>query len=283
MSQVFLNGHWLRPEEAAVSVFDRGFLFADGMYEVMPFYRGHVLLFAKHYARLERSLKALEIPNPYSEDEWLSICQTLAEQVPDANAIIYIQITRGAEYPRQHLPSPDLEPTVMATATHWTPPATTALPVRTELLEDIRWLRCDIKSISLLGNIMLKREASRLGGFEPVLHRAGRVTEGASCNYFIVKDEVVYTPPADELILGGVTRDWVIQVAKEAGLEVREEAFSVAELMSADECFLTSSTREVQPVGQIGDNQIGNGQIGPVTERIATAFRASRPYSLSEE
>ncbi|RTE87460.1 MULTISPECIES: aminotransferase class IV [Gammaproteobacteria] len=282
MSLVYLNGEWLRPDQAVVSVFDRGFLFADGIYEVVPFYQGHPLLIDHHLERLERSLEAIDIPNPLSNDEWVSVLQTLAEQVPEANAIVYIQVTRGAEYPRAHLPSEDIEPTFMATASHWTPPTTTPPPVNVELLEDIRWHRCDIKSISLLGNIHLKREAHRKGGFEPILHRAGRITEGASCNYFIVKDEVIYTPPADELILAGITREWIIQLAHELGLELKEEAFSVEDLMQADECFLSSSTREVQPVGTVGEQLIADGKTGRITDQLAQAFRNSRPVSVEE-
>ncbi|CUS48750.1 MAG: D-amino acid transaminase Dat [Idiomarinaceae bacterium HL-53] len=280
MSLVYLNGEFIRPDQAVVSVFDRGFLFADGMYEVVPFYEGHPLLLERHLARMKRSLQEIDIENPLSDEEWVSIFQTLSEQVPNANAIIYIQVTRGAEFPRTHLPSNTLTPTVMVTASHWVPPATTAQPVRVELLEDIRWHRCDIKSISLLGNIQLKRAAHKAGGFEPILHRAGRITEGASCNYFIVKDRVISTPPADELILAGITREWVLHLAQELGFEVREEAFSVQELMQADECFLSSSTREVQPVGGIGEHPIAHGKIGPVTEQLAQAFRESRPHLI---
>lgn len=282
MSHVFINGNWCRPEEAVVSVFDRGFLFADGIYEVVPFYAGHALLFDQHMDRLERSLAETGIMNPYPRDQWLSICQTLAESVQDANAIVYIQVTRGAEFPRQHLPSADIVPTVMATVSHWTPPTATAAPVRVELMEDIRWLRCDIKSVSLLGNIMLKREADKLGAFEPILYRAGRITEGASCNYFIVKNNMLYTPPADQLILGGITRDWVLNLAESASIEVQEQAFSIQELMDADECFLSSSTREIQPVGFIGDHPINNGEVGPMTQQLAELFRNSRPHAIEE-
>src|SRR5690554_4456778 len=282
MSHVFINGNWCRPEEAVVSVFDRGFLFADGIYEVVPFYAGHALLFDQHMDRLERSLAETEITNPYPRDQWLSICQTLAESVQDANAIVYIQVTRGAEFPRQHLPSADIVPTVMATVSHWTPPTATAAPVRVALFEDIRWLRCDIKSVSLLGNIMLKREADKVGAFEPILYRAGRITEGASCNYFIVKNNVLYTPPADQLILAGITRDWILSLAESAAIEVQEEAFSIQELMAADECFLTSSTREIQPVGFVGEQPINNGEAGPITLKLAELFRANRPNITHE-
>src|SRR5690554_5336557 len=277
MSLVYLNGQWQRPEEAAVSVFDRGFLFADGIYEVVPFYQGYPLEFEAHFARLENSLQAINIPNPHTQTEWLSICQTLAEGIANANAIIYIQVTRGAEYPRQHLPSNSLTPTVMATASAWTPPETTAPPVRVELMDDIRWLRCDIKSISLLGNILLKQQAAQCGAFEPILQRAGRITEGASCNYFMVKNGVLFTPPKDNLILPGITRDWVLSLAHQCGIPVEEQAFSVDDLMQADECFLTSSTREVQPVGFIGETAIANAKLGPITEQLAQAFRMSRP------
>lgn len=278
MSHVFINGQWYRPEEAVISVFDRGFLFADGVYEVVPFYAGHALLFNDHLDRLDRSLGEVGISNPYPRDQWLSICQTLAESLTDANAVVYIQVTRGAEFPRQHLPSTEIEPTVMATASHWVPPTATSEPVRVELMEDIRWLRCDIKSVSLLGNIMLKREADKLGAFEPILHRAGRITEGASCNYFIVKNNVLYTPPADQLILAGITRDWILTLAEEAAIEVQEDAFSIQELMDADECFLSSSTREIQPVGFIGDQPINNGKTGPITQQLAELFRSNRPH-----
>ncbi|RUO43878.1 D-amino acid aminotransferase [Aliidiomarina taiwanensis] len=282
MSHVFINGQWCQPEEAVVSVFDRGFLFADGVYEVVPFYTGYPLLFDDHYERLERSLAQVGIDNPYQREEWLSICQTLAESTPEANGIVYIQVTRGAEYPRNHLPEGELTPTVMATASPWVPPVETPDPVHVEPFEDIRWLRCDIKSISLLGNIMLKQEAKKRGAFEPLLHRNGRVTEGASCNYFMVKDGCLYTPPNDELILGGITREWILELAESAGIEVKETAFSLDELMQADECFLSSSTREVQPVGTIGSTTINNGSIGPITQQLAELFRNRRPHIVQE-
>lgn len=278
MSHVFINDQWYRPEEAVISVFDRGFLFGDGVYEVVPFYAGYPLLFTEHMERLNRSLAAISVPNPYPEEKWLSICQTLAEAQPDANAVVYLQVTRGAEYPRQHLASATIQPTVMITASHWQPPTATFAPVRVELLEDTRWLQCHIKSVSLLGNILLKKTADAAGAFEPILHREQRVTEGASCNYFIVKDNQLYTPPADHLILGGITRDWIIDLAETNGIPVHEEAFTVNDLLDADECFLSSSTREIQPVGFIGDHAIQQGQTGPITQQLAELFRAHRPH-----
>lgn len=277
ISPVYLNGRWLNASEATVSVFDRGFLFADGIYEVIPFYQGFALQFDQHIARLQRSLQAVGITVPYSHEEWLSICQTLVETTPQANGVVYIQVTRGTEYPRQHLPNDEIEPTIMATVSAWEPPQKTAAPVRVVALEDTRWLRCDIKSVSLLGNILLKQEASRLGAFEPLLHRQGRVTEGASCNFFIVKDQVLYTPPADHLILGGITRDWIIQLAEQDGLQVQQTSFTLEDMRQADECFLSSSTREIQPVSMLDDTAIGAGSTGEITETLAQLFRAHRP------
>lgn len=282
MTLVYLNGQWCTPEEAVISPFDRGFLFADGIYEVVPFYYGQPLAFEQHYQRMEQSLNALDISNPYPFEKWLSICQTLAETQPEGSAIVYIQVTRGAEFPRQHLPSANLEPTVFITVSDWSPPTQTPQPIQVVLLEDNRWQRCDIKSVSLLGNILLKKEAATQGAFEPVLHRAGYITEGASCNYFIVSDQIIYTPTANRSILAGITRDLIIEIAQGLGFEVKQQAISITQFMQADECFLSSSTREIQPVNQLDNQPLGlyNNNIGLVTERIATAFRAARPQKL---
>ncbi|RUO47784.1 D-amino acid aminotransferase [Pseudidiomarina aquimaris] len=272
---VYLNGEWLAPEAAKVSVFDRGFLFADGIYEVVPVYHGHPFLLEDHLARLERSLAALEIANP-GQAFWLDLIQQLLTRNHSQDALVYIQVTRGAEAKRSHLPQGPLQPTIFASVSampvHWDVPT----PVKVTLLDDIRWLRCDIKSISLLGNIMLKQQAQACGALEPLLHRNGLVTEGASSNYFAVKDGAIYTAPTDHLILPGITRMWVLKLAKELAIPVHEQAFSVADLAQLDELFLTSSSREVQPIGQIDDIIIGQGGCGEITERLVHAFHASK-------
>jgi len=276
MSLIYLNGDYVPHEQAKISVFDRGFLFADGIYEVLPVYQGQPFMLAEHMQRLHNSLHAIGITPPHSPAEWEAILRHLLSIEQLDNAILYIQITRGAEFPRNHLPSPNMQPTVMAYLVPFTPPAGEPTPVKVELLEDIRWLRCDIKSVSLLGNILLKLQSSTSGGQEPILHRAGRITEGASCNYFIVKDHELITPPADELILAGLTRQHVLNLARGAHIKVREQAFSTAELFAADECFMTSATREIIPVGQVGNEIIADGHCGPVTQQLIELFRASR-------
>lgn len=282
MSNVYLNGAIVPHSEAKISVFDRGFLFADGIYEVVPIYAGKPFLFSAHMQRLARSLQEIGIAAPHTEQEWLDIIRLLQQAdavnnpAPLENSVLYIQISRGSEYPRNHLPSATITPTVMATLTPFSPPTAQVAPVKAALLEDIRWLRCDIKSISLLGNIMLKQQAHAVGALEPILHRAGRITEGASSNYFIVRQGVIYTAPADELILPGITRQHVIELAEKHGLQVNEEAFSLADLYAADECFLTSSTREIVPVGWIDEQMVSNGQCGPITRRLIDLFRQSR-------
>lgn len=272
---VYLNGEWLAPEAAKVSVFDRGFLFADGIYEVVPVYQGRPFLLEHHLARLERSLAALAITNP-GQAFWLDLIDELITRNESHDALVYIQVTRGAEAKRSHLPQGPIQSTIFANISampvHWDVPT----PAKVTLLDDIRWLRCDIKSISLLGNIMLKQQAHTVGALEPLLHRNGFVTEGASSNYLAVQDGVIYTAPTDHLILPGITRMWVLQLAQELGIPIREQAFSVAELAQLDELFLTSSSREVQPVGQIDDIIIGQGKCGKITEQLVHAFHASK-------
>lgn len=268
---VYLNGQWLAAADAKVSVFDRGFLFADGIYEVVTVYSGRPFLLHQHLQRLQRSLAEVNI-NAGNTNFWQEIINELLRRNQSDNALVYIQVTRGAEANRSHLPTGPITPTIFLTVNpmivHWHQPA----PAKVALTEDIRWLRCDIKSISLLGNIMLKQWAADHGAMEPMLHRNGRITEGASSNYFAVRDGILLTPPSDHLILPGITRMLVIELAQELGIEVREHAFSITDLPHLDEIFLTSSSREIQPIGQIDDIIIGNGRCGAITAQLIEAF-----------
>ncbi|TRW49409.1 D-amino acid aminotransferase [Aliidiomarina halalkaliphila] len=279
MNKLWLNGHVVPADQAKISVFDRGFLFGDGIYEVVPIYAGQPFLFDEHMARLERSLHAVSIPMPIPRAEWLQVIDALSDNIPEGSGVLYIHITRGEEFPRSHLPANDLTPTVFATLSPFTPPSGEPTPVRVSLLEDNRWLRCDIKSISLLGNIMGKLAAAQDGTAEPLMHRAGRITEGATCNYFIVKNNTLITAPADTLILAGITRDWILTLARDNGISVEERAFSIAELYDADECFLASSTREILPVAMVSEQTIGSGETGPITQQLIQYFRQSRPQA----
>lgn len=279
---LYLNGEWLAPNEAKVSVFDRGFLFADGIYEVVSVYQGQLFLLDRHLARLQRSLAALQIANK-SDQEWQALFQDVVRRNQIENGLVYLQVTRGADEKRAHLPTKTLTPTVLITVTALDLPTGVPNPVRVCAMEDIRWQRCDIKSISLLGNIMLKQQATALGCLEPLLHRDGRVTEGASCNYFMVKDKVLYTPPKDHLILPGISRDWVVELARKQSIEVREEAFSLTDVYQADELFLTSSSREVQAVGWVGEHAIQDAQVGPMTLQLLELFRATVPAHAAQD
>lgn len=279
---VYLNGDWLPAEAAKVSVFDRGFLFADGIYEVVTVYAGQLFLLDRHLERLNRSLTALNIANR-SNAEWQQLFEQAIAKNAIADGFIYLQVTRGADTKRSHMPATTLTPTVFISATHIQLPTELPQPVRVCVMDDIRWLRCDIKSISLLGNILLKQQAVAMGGMEPLLHRNGRVTEGASCNYFIVKDGSLITPPKDELILPGITRDWLVELARDNGFVVREEAFDLDTLYAADECFLTSSSREIQPVGWLDDRSVADGNTGTITKQLAALFRANAPIAAVKQ
>lgn len=280
---VYLNGQWLAAEDAKVSVFDRGFLFADGIYEVVSYYHGQPFLIDQHLKRLTNSLKALAIPDPGLKF-WHELLGELAERNQLTSGLVYIQVTRGADTQRTHLPRAGLTPTVFATVTPMSLPHRVDTPVNVAVMEDIRWLRCDLKSISLLGNIMLKQQADSLGAVEPLLVRDGMITEGASCNYFMVVEGVVFTPPKSHLILPGVTRDWVIELARENGFQVREEEISLAQFKAADECFLTSTSREIMPISYIDNEPVGRHSLpvatppaDSVTEQLLGVLQRSKP------
>ncbi|HET8817547.1 MAG TPA: aminotransferase class IV, partial [Pseudidiomarina sp.] len=238
---VYLNGQWLPAAEAKVSVFDRGFLFADGVYEVIPVYGGRAFLLGKHLERLQYSLQAIHMDYHDGPDWSDCIAQLIAVNQLD-HGTVYLQITRGSSNQRTHLPTRSLQPTVLlmtqSVPLRWSTPE----PAKVALLEDIRWHRCDIKSISLLGSILLKQNAQEQHAIEPMLHRAGMITEGAASNYFAVKNDILYTAPTTNLILAGITRYWVLKLVRNMAIEVREEAFSVDELEHLDECFLTSTS-----------------------------------------
>ncbi len=282
---VYLNGDWVASDQAKVSVFDRGFLFADGVYEVVPVYSSRPFHLERHLDRLRRSLDAIGISAP-TDSFWQQMLHELLERNSFDDCLIYIQVTHGADLQRAHLPHQVLQPTIFAMVSplrvHWDIPK----PIATCVLNDIRWLHCDIKSISLLGNIMLKREAQARGIDEPMLQRDGYVTEGASSNFFAVKQGVIYTAPADHLILPGITRNLVVELAQDLGIKVVEEPFAVTALADLDEVFLTSSSREVQPVHKIDDIIIGNdnnaGECGPIAKQLAEAFHASKRHLIQE-
>ncbi len=273
---VFLNGKFIEKSHAKISVLDRGFLFGDAIYEVIPVYQSTPFRLEQHLQRLDLCLTQVKIPNPYQQNKWQQIIKQLLSYHNIKNSSIYIQITRGISENRQHIDSKNIQPSVLIMLNA----ATTTNKKQRELdtisallLEDIRWQYCHIKTTSLLANILLRQQAQSIGGQEAILHRGEQVTEGATSNIFIVKNNIIMTPIKDSYILGGITRDLIIELAKKNGLTVQETQVTVKQLYQADEVWLSSSTREISPVGQINDKMINKGLVGPVAKQLHCAFQ----------
>lgn len=277
MAIAYLNGQFVPLEQARISPLDRGFLFADGVYEVIPAYAGKLFRLDEHLQRLENSLAAIEIDNPLSRTEWTALFNELIAQNGGGNIYIYLQVTRGAAAKRDHaFPNPPVAPTIFAmTGLIATPAADmpdTAEGVTVITLDDIRWSRCDIKSVALLANILMRQQAVSEGAAEAILIRDGFATEGSASNFFIVKDGLIITPPKSHLILPGVTRDLVVELARRNNMAVEEREVTEAELRSADEIWLSSSTREVVPVIRLNGHTLGDGKPGPLWKQIARHY-----------
>lgn len=277
MSTVYLNGAFMAMEQARISPMDRGFLFADGVYEVIPAFNGVLFRFEEHLRRLERSLSALYLINPHDRAGWCRRCEELIQRNGGGNLSLYLQITRGAADKRDHaFPDPPVSPTVfMSTApltvpTEDSPDRITGAAAIT--LDDIRWGRCDIKSVSLLANLLLRQQALDAGAAEAILIRQGQVTEGAASNVFLVRDGAIHTPPLSHHLLGGITRDLVIELCQEHGLPVRERPLQAAELADADEIWLSSSTRDVLPVTRLDGQPVGDGSPGDTWKTLANHY-----------
>jgi D-alanine transaminase len=269
-SLVYLNGTYLPLNEAKVPVLDRGFLFGDGVYEVIPVYGGRPFRLEEHLRRLDHSLAGIRMVSPLSDGEWAEIFSRLIEGPGDQ--YIYLQVTRGAQPKRDHAIPAEIEPTVLVMCSPIAP-----IPldgIRAVTVEDIRWLRCDIKAITLLSNVLLRQEAVDRDAAEAILVRDGRVTEGAASNIFIVKEGVVITPPKSGEILPGITRDLVLELAREQDIPSEERSFSLEELRAAEEIWMTSSTREVLAVIELDGRPVGNGQPGPVWKRVQAVYQA---------
>jgi D-alanine transaminase len=269
----FLNGRFLPLAEATISIEDRGFQFGDGVYEVIRTYRGQPFKLNAHLARLDRSAQAIDLRQPFSSDQWADYVKEGLRLAAFPEAKIYVQITRGTA-PRDHAYAPDLQPTVLMTIRELQPlnAGIQANGVAVITMKDIRWGRCDIKSINLLANVLARQQAKDRGVFEAILVRDGQVTEGAVSNVFIVRDRNLFTAPEGAWILSGVTREVVLDLARHEGLTVQERYCSEQELLEATEVFLTGTTVEILAVVQIDGKPIGRGQPGPVTLSLAKRF-----------
>ncbi|HUW98876.1 MAG TPA: aminotransferase class IV [Acidiferrobacter sp.] len=271
--QVYLNGEWIPAEEARVSVFDRGFVFGDSIYEVIPVYGYRPFRVAAHITRLKASLAAVGMDAQPLKLEWDDLFNRLAETMTSADGSIYLQISRGTA-PRQHRFPANAPLTVFAYA-HAHSPSTgeSSDGIRAILHDDIRWARCDIKSTSLIANVLLVQVALEQGADEALLVRDGLVNEGAVSNVFAVRAGRLFTAPRSHFILGGVTRDLLLELAARCAIPAEERAPTRAELLGADEVMITSSSREVVAVTHVDMNPIGDGRPGPVFRQLHKAFQ----------
>ncbi|MEM6831531.1 MAG: aminotransferase class IV [Bacteroidota bacterium] len=270
--KVFLNGAILATSEAKVSVFDRGFLFGDGVYEVMTCYRGQIFCKETHFQRLYESLKKINLSFAMDGiheplDDLLQACD-----LDDKDCMIYLQITRGVA-PRKHAFPKNTMPTLMMYALPFSGLEVNQTPMHVVQLPDYRWHRCDIKMTSLLGNVMSHANAKEQNAHEAILVRNGVVTEASHSNVFFVRDDLLYTHPANELILNGITRQVVIRLCKELKLKVREEAVGKAEALQMDEAFLTGTTTRIASIKQMDAHLFYQGdEAGTVTKALQEAF-----------
>jgi D-alanine transaminase len=263
-------------KEARVSPLDRAFLYADSVYEVMPVYGGRVFRFREHFDRLDRSLGELRMRPVYSREQWAGVCDGLIERNGGGDMYIYVQVSRGAEYGRNHAPLPEVERTVFAFASALPPVTRERLErgVAAVTAEDTRWSRCDIKSTALLANVMLKQLAVDANATETILLRAGMLMEGASTTVHVVVGGEIRTPPKSHSILPGTTRDVVSELATRESLPFRSAAVSAEELRTADEVFIAAATIGTLPVTRLDDQPVGAGVPGPVWKRIYAAYEA---------
>jgi D-alanine transaminase len=280
----FVDGQFTEREGLTISIDDRGYYFGDGVYEVIKVYGGELYTAEEHIDRLFQSATKIKMTIPYSEVQLMEIARELVVTNNILVGHVYIQVTRGSA-PRLHqFPNPAVSPVVTAYAVNNPRPLAgmeKGVPVKS--VEDVRWLRCDIKSLNLLGNVLAKQEAHEAGCVEALLHRDGVVMEGSASNMFGVKDGIVYTHPVTNLILNGITRQVVQGLCLEQGVALVEKTFTLDEAFEMDEFFLTSTTSEVTPVISIDGRPIGAGVPGPLTIKLQKAFNLQIPSFIAGE
>lgn len=274
---VYLNGSYLPIEQAKVSVLDRGFIFGDGVYEVIPAYGGHPLRLKHHLQRLQNSLDSIRLDNPNSDDEWTSIITSIIEKNAGDDQYIYLQVTRGVAK-RDHSFPDGNTPTVFVMSSP-------LLPVSSELLEsgvaaitldDIRWRYCSIKTTALLPNVLLRQQAVEQDAAEAILVRDDEVTEGAASNLFIVLNGVIITPPKSNLLLPGITRDLVVELAQHHQMDCEERSITSDELKQAEEVWVTSSTKEILPITTLDGKPVGDGRPGRVWQTMFQHYQENK-------
>jgi len=274
MRMVFLNGKYMPVEEARVPVLDRGFIFGDGVYELIPVYSRVPFRMDEHLARLERSLAAVRIRNPYTRAEWRDIILQLVAKQPFEDQGVYFQVTRGVAK-RDHALPKDAAPTVFVMSNPLVNPPQELVERGAAAVSavDYRWHRCDIKSISLIGNCLLRQESADAGAIETILFRDGFLTEASASNVFVVRGGVILSPPKSNLILPGITYDVIGEIAQAAGLPLEYRAVSEAEVRSADEIWITSSSKEVLAIVALDGKPVAGGRPGPLFRRVHALYQ----------
>jgi D-alanine transaminase len=274
----YLNGTYVPLQEARISPLDRGFLFADSVYEVLPVFGGRMYRFTQHFDRLARSLGEIQMQSPHSHSQWHELLAELVRLNGGGDMYLYVQVTRGMELGRNHAFPPSSVPTVFAMAS--------PLPMLTDLVreqglaaitvEDFRWGRCDIKTTALLANVLMKQRAVEADAQEAIIVRDGEVLEGASTSIFVVKDGVIVAPPNSRRILPGTTRDAALELIRGEGWRAEIRPILLSEMLEAEEVWLAAATRDVLPVSRIDGNLVGSGKPGPRWCKLSEAFVASR-------
>jgi D-alanine transaminase len=272
---IYLNGKFLPIEEAHVSVLDRGFIFGDGVYEVIPVYSRKPFRLAEHLARLQHSLDGIRLKNPHSEEQWRDLITRIIAQNESDDQYLYLHITRGVAK-RDHAFPSGITPTVFIMSNPLsTPPEELLVTGVTAITaQDNRWGRCDIKAISLLPNVLLRQLAIDAHTMETVLLRDGLLTEGTASNIFIVKDNTLLTPPKDHRMLPGITYDVVLELAETNAIPYSVRDIAETELRTAQEIMLTSSTKEILPITKLDGKPVGNAVPGPVFRRLNQLYQA---------
>jgi D-alanine transaminase len=275
---VWLDGKLLPLAEARISPLDRGFLFGDGAYEVLPVYDGRAYRFEAHMARLDRSLAEIRMPPPLDRAGWLAAFGKLVHGNGGGDQLLYVQVTRGVEPERNHVPTPGTRPTIFASVQKLPVVSATAIEngVAAISAEDIRWSRCDIKSTSLLGNVLLRWLAADAGATETILLRGGMLTEGSASSAHVVKDGRVITPPQTNAILPGTTRGVILELAGREGIPSERRPVTEGELRTADELLIASAGGGIRAISTLDGRPVGSGAPGPVYRKIYAAFKATQ-------
>lgn len=271
---VYLNGKFMPIEEAYIPVLDRGFIFGDGVYEVVPVYSRCAFRLPEHLVRLQNSLDGIKLANPMSNAEWTKLVNEIIARNDGDDQSIYFQVTRGVAKRDHAFPKNTKQTVFMMSYPLYTPSREQidhGVPAVTS--EDFRWLKCDVKSVSLLGNCLLKQTATEAGAIETILFRDGHLTEASASNVFVVRDGVLLAPPKDNLVLPGITYDVVLEIARAREFQVEVRAVAEAEVRSADEIWVTSSTKEVLAVTTLDGKPVGDGQPGMLFRRMHALYQ----------